>query len=253
MASSFGKRFRNATAFEKTIYVVLVLVLVVDVAVIVLARAEEDPPRGTTGERVGATTPPPAATTTQATEPDETTETQETTQPSQSETTTETETETQAESSGVPPCAEVRPPGPDDDAVRCRTRSAVLTIGGEDRPLLLGGTQVRVLSATLTGRTVGLRLRLRNETDAEQGVLAGGNELYLNLSGVRVDAGPVGDTRIESMEGATVTLRFPLTPPRLALLRRLGGSAELGVRPWEEDAATDGSVGVIRLRVALGA
>ncbi|HEX8207831.1 MAG TPA: hypothetical protein VF587_17325 [Solirubrobacteraceae bacterium] len=223
MASGFGKRFSSATALEKAIIAVLVLVLAADVAIIAFGRADDAPPRESgTNEPAGATVP--------------------------GTTTTTAPTTTSSDAGGVPPCSEVADPGPSDDAVRCSTRSATLLLGGEDRPLLLGGTQVRLLSASSTPASLILRLRVRNETGAEQGIIAGGQEIYVNLNGVRLDAAPSGDVRVPTMEGVTTTLRFPLTPGRAALLRRLGGRAELGVRPWDEQPA-EKAIGVLRFRV----
>lgn len=226
------------SALEKLAYAVLVLLLAVGIALIAFSRADDGD-----GTTAGATT----AERTLAADPRP--QRQETEEAQASE---GVETRTEAAGSAAPPlCTAVTPPSGAEDPVTCRTRSATLTIAGEDRPVVLGGTQVRLLRATLTGRVVIVRLRVRNETDAEQGVVAGGQEIYLNLQGITVNPEPVGDVRVAAMQGTTTTLRYVLTPPRLQALRRLGGEVELGVRPW-----TDGEPsierGVIRFDVIAG-
>ncbi|MDQ3741554.1 MAG: hypothetical protein M3320_03735 [Actinomycetota bacterium] len=218
MLRNLGERFNSSTRLEKSIYLVLLLVLAIDIAVIVFARADEDPPPVS---EVAATQPETAAT-------DPGTET--------------------TPAGGVPACDEAPDPSETGEPVTCRTRSATLTIAPQERPVVLGGTQVRLLRASLSGSTVTVRLRVRNETQAEQSVLAGGQELYMNLSGLRVDPEPVGEVLVPMMNGTTVSLRFELTPARLEVLRRAGGRAELGVTPWTEDGAA-GSKGVVRFRV----
>jgi hypothetical protein len=246
MARNPGRRLQGATTLEKAVYAVLVLVLLADIGLIVFARAEDDAPPATSERPAtpAATDEEPAGETTAAEEPAGRT------------TAGETTTADAAPADGaLPPCAEVEDPAPDSDPVQCRTRSATLTIAGEERPLVLGATQVRLFGATLRGPTVVARVRVRNETDAEQGVLAGGQEIYVNLDGLRIDADPVGDVRVPAMEAANVRLRFALTPARLRKLQAAGGRAELGVRPWDEGAGgSPGTVvGVIRFRAQSAA
>lgn len=156
------------------------------------------------------------------------------------------------EASGdTPPCSEV--PATITEPVTCRTSSSVLYIARQSDPVLLGGTQARVIRATLRGETLSVRMRVRNETDAEQGVLAGGQELYLNLGGLRVDPEPLGDERVPRTEGRTVTLRFGLTPARESRLRAAQGRAELGIRPWTDPGTPADRVGVVRFQARLTA
>ena len=233
MAPNVGRRFQGTTTLEKAVYTVLLLVLVVDIGLIVFARADDDPAPAPPGAAAAAT-----GETTATAEP-----------------APETSGQTSVSGDEPPPCAEVEDPGRDGDPVTCRTQTARLTIAGEDRPLVLGATQVRLFDSSLQGQQLTTRLRIRNETEAEQGVLAGGQEIYLNLGGLRVDADPVGDVRIPAAEATNTRLRFSLTPARVARLRNSGGRAELGVRPWDEGAggAPGTVVGVIRFRVPLGA
>ena len=190
-------------------------------------------PAGTTGSSSSSNTPAPTSTSTAAT------------------TGAETRT-TPATSGGVPACSDIEIPARPVEAVTCRTASATLTIVDQAEPLLLGDTHVRILAAFLVDSRLTVRARVRNETPAEQGIQAGGQELYVNLGGLRVDAAPTGDLRVAPHTGETVSLRFALTPGALRLLRRAGGEAELGVRPWSEGSGTT-DVGVVRFRVRTGA
>jgi hypothetical protein len=168
-----------------------------------------------------------------------------------------TEPEEPAPAPATPPSGGAEAPGDVDvperpsEAVTCRTASATLTIVDEARPLLLGDTHVRIQAATATQRGLTVRVRVRNETDAEQGIQAGGQELYLNLNGIRVDPEPIRDERLPPQTGRTISMRFLLTPARMAVLSRLGGRAELGVRPWTAGGPT-AYVGVIRFSAQGG-
>ena len=146
-------------------------------------------------------------------------------------------------------CADLVLPARPTERVACRTSKALLQIVGQSKPLVVGGTMVRVLSARREGSSVLVRLRVRNETPAEQGVQAGGQELYLNVGGRRVDSYRLSAVRIPPHSGRTVRLRFRLSMDEIAALRASGGAAELGVRPWEGSTVVDRVVGVIRLRV----
>lgn len=216
MARNLRSRFQGATALEKAVYTVLLLVLAVDVALIVFARADDDAD--------------PAPTATQAQQ-------------------APAETAPSAPAGEQPSCADVDDPGPAGDPVTCRTRTATLTIAGEKRPVILAGTQVRLLSSALEGPTLTVRLRVRNETAIEQSVAAGGQELYVNLNGVRVDPDPLGEVLVPPAKGVTTELRFVLTPRRVQLLRRQGGRAELGIKPWDDGNTPGTRVGVIRFAV----
>lgn len=193
-------------------YTALFLVLAVDLAVIAFGRAEDAPPAPR------STSSAPAAS----------------------------RDASPADPSQAASCSDVQDPGPSGTPVTCRTRTSTLTIAGERRPVILGGTQVRLLHSTLRGRILTAEVRVRNETAVEQSVLAGGQQIYLNVQGARVNPKPLGDVRVQSMEGQTVTLRFALTTAGLQRLLRLGGKAELGIRPWTEDDADTSRIGVIR-------
>lgn len=153
--------------------------------------------------------------------------------------------EAPGEEDGPPPCRAIEIPQRPPESVTCRTASATLTIVDQADPLLLGDTHVRVLSAYGAGDELMVRVRVRNETDAEQGVQAGGQELYLNLNGIRVDPEPVREVRVPPHTGETVDIDFRLTPGQARVLNAQGRRAELGVRPWTSgNPASD--VGVIR-------
>jgi hypothetical protein len=148
-----------------------------------------------------------------------------------------------------PACTDVEGITTPEGRVVCRTENATLIIAPEDVPVLIAGTQVRVIGTTLDGATVTLRLRVRNETDAEQGLSAGGQELYLNLDGERIDARPIGVVRVPRRTGITASAHFDLLPAQLARLHELGGRIDLGVRPWEELGHRLLAIGVVRLDV----
>ena len=138
--------------------------------------------------------------------------------------------------------------GQPSERVTCTTPNATLVIAHQSDPVLLEGTEVRVLSGTLLGAELAVRLRVRNNTRAEQGVTAGGQELYLHLEGERIDPDPVGDVRLAIGEAQTVALHFTLAPHQLEALGRTAGRIDFGVRPWHDGVLPAPLVGVIRLR-----
>lgn len=226
------------TKLERVLLVLLILAVAADVALLVSDDEEPPPTQMQAQERPAvqrerSSSPPPR---TAAERPARTTTT--------AEVGTTVEEEAPA-GDGPPLCAELDIPARPSEAVTCRTTSATLTIVDEADPLLLGDTHVRVLSAHGEGGSLTVRARVRNETDAEQGVQAGGQELYLNLNGIRVDPGPVRDVRVPPRTGTTLPLEFRLTPGQTRILNAQGRRAELGVRPWTsgEQAA---NIGVIR-------
>ena len=231
------------TTRENVLLALLIVSVGGNVSQIVADLGDSDPepaaqaPRSAPPETSTATATATAPST--ATEPEQTAPA-----PTEPATTTEPE-ESAAGSGGTPACRDVEIPARPTEAVTCRTASAVLTIVDQAKPLLLGDTHVRVQSASAEGRTVALRVRVRNETDAEQGIQAGGQELYLNVNGIRVDPEPVREERVPPLTGKTISMRFVLTPGRARVLERLGRRAELGVRPWTAGEPTT-SVGVIR-------
>lgn len=149
----------------------------------------------------------------------------------------------------IPRCSSLAIPAQPSERVACRTPKALLQITGQARPLVVGGTNARVLSAVLSGSDVLVRMRVRNETRTEQGVQAGGQELYLNVAGTRVDAHVLSSVRVPPFSGRTVRLRYRLSMSEIAALREAGGAAELGVRPWDGSTVPGKVVGVIRMRV----
>ena len=149
----------------------------------------------------------------------------------------------------IPSCRAIAIPAQPRERVACRTAKSLLQITGQARPLVVGGTNARVFSAGMVGSDVVARVRVRNETPAEQGVQAGGQELYLNVGGRRVDSYRLSAVRIPPASGRTVKLRFRLSMGEIAALREGGHRAELGVRPWHGSTVAENVVGVIRLRV----
>lgn len=220
------------SALERAILLLVLAVLAIDVALIATADPVDD------GSRNGGAAPATVEPATLedespgATDPAAAAERPGTTDPSADR--------------SLPSCRAIPIPASPPEPVRCRSASAQLTIVATPDPLVLGDTQVRVLDAQLAGSALRVRLRVRNESDAEQGLQAGGQELYLNVAGIRVDPQPVGDVRIPPMTGVTAALRFVLTPARRRIVRERGGNVELGVRPWTTGAP--GVVGVIRFQ-----
>ena len=239
---------------ERAIIAALVAVIIADVGVIAFGRADEQQPLPK--ERTATPTTSTSPVRERRTEPDGGRGTAATTQTSVPPPVAEPQEAESAtdEQAGPPPCADVEVPTQPVEAVTCRTRNAKLTIFGEDEPLLLGDTHVRVHTAEGRGNRVIARVRVRNETNSEQGIQAGGQELYLNLKGIRVDPDSVREERLPPATGKTIDLRFSLTPGQRDVLNRLGRWAELGVRPWTEGEQAR-RVGVIRflVRPASGA
>jgi hypothetical protein len=147
-------------------------------------------------------------------------------------------------------CRRAGIPAMPTERMECRTSSAVLQIVGQSKPLVVGGTMVRVVSASLDGADLITRIRVRNETLADQGVQAGGQELYLSIAGKRIDPPVLSRARIAPDKGKTVSIRFVLSQGEIEALRTADGAAELGVRPWE-DSVSGRVVGVIRLKVEM--
>jgi hypothetical protein len=162
--------------------------------------------------------------------------------------TTATTTTPAAKAGPIPACADADIPERPTERTACRTSKALLQIIGQAKPIVVGGTMVRVLSAQLDGSSVVTRLRVRNETKAEQGAQAGGQELYLNVAGKRIDSAQLSRVRIPPMTGRTVKVRYVLAVGEIDALRKASGAAELGVRPWD-GTAKGRVVGVIRMRV----
>jgi hypothetical protein len=240
------------TKLEKVLLVLLILAVGVDVALLVTDDEEE--PRtptqvvqtiGTQETEASRGTRTAPARTERARTVDEPRTATAPPEPEDASGAEGPEAEQEESAGGPPPCSELDIPPQPPEAVTCRTASATLMIVGQAKPLLLGDTHVRVLRALAAGRAVVLRVRVRNETDAEQGIQAGGQELYLNVNGIRVDPQPVSEQRVPPATGQTVSLRFVLTPGQARVLQRQGGRAELGVRPWT-GGGTANFVGVVR-------
>ena len=234
---------REKSAFEKSLYVLLLAMLTLSIAVIALAEPEEqraDQPaaereqsesRSQIVDRPAETERVPAETAERESPPQE-------------------NAGIAQDHDGGRSCATTDIPITPPEPVTCRSRSAVLTIGAQDDPLLLGDTHARLLRARMRGSTLFARMRIRNETSAEQGVAAGGQEIYMNVLGTRIDSRPVGEQRIAPNTGATVDLIFDVPSAQRAAIRRANGRIELGVTPWS-DSGDDGQrvVGVIRARL----
>ena len=154
-----------------------------------------------------------------------------------------------ADTASLRPCRELALPHRPPERVTCTTPNATLVIAHQSDPVLLKGTEARVLSGVLDGSTVHLRVRIRNNTNAEQGLTAGGQELYLHLEGERVYVASVGDVRLPVDVAETFELRFPLAPHQLGTLSANGGRIDFGVRPWHDQVGPPPVIGVIRVRV----
>jgi hypothetical protein len=152
----------------------------------------------------------------------------------------------------MPPCTALDIPAKPPERVWCATPNATLSIAHQADPVLLEGTEVRVLSGAFDGiGTIAVRLRVRNATPAEQGLIAGGQELYLHLDGERIDVPVLRDVRFLPGEAKTVTLEFLLTPEQIAALYEREGRLDFGVRPWTDAPAPAPLIGVVRMTVGL--
>ncbi|MDQ3741553.1 MAG: hypothetical protein M3389_11495 [Actinomycetota bacterium] len=152
----------------------------------------------------------------------------------------------------MPRCADLDLPARPPERVWCTTPNATLSIAHQADPVLLEGTEVRVLSGTFDGYgTIEVRLRVRNQTPAEQGLSAGGQELYLYLDGQRIDASLLRVVRFLPGEAKTVTLEYALAPEQVAALQAGDGRLDFGVRPWTDAPAPAPLIGVVRMRVAV--
>ena len=160
-------------------------------------------------------------------------------------------TATEAETAGLKRCAGLDVPTTPPQRVWCSTPNATLVIAHQSDPVLLDGTEVRVLSGTLAGSSLRVRARVRNQTRAEQGLSAGGQELYLSVAGSRVDLASFRDVRFAIGEAKTLQLDYVLAPEQLATLGARGGRLDFGVRPWHEGALPAPLVGVLRMRVGV--
>ena len=156
---------------------------------------------------------------------------------------------TVTEDPGLKSCAELDIPPRPTERVTCTTPNATLVIAHQSIPVLLDGTEVRVLSAELDGLTAWVRLRVRNTTDAEQGINAGGQALYMYLDGRRIDLASRRVVRLPVNEAKTVTLDYNLTPEQLVSLQERGGRLDFGVRPWHDGFSPAPIIGVVRMRI----
>ena len=149
------------------------------------------------------------------------------------------------------PCTALDVPARPAERIWCTTPNATLSIAHQSDPVLLDGTEVRVLSAALEGSLVDVRLRIRNTTDAEQGLSAGGQELYLYLDGERIDANLLRIVRFHVGEAKTLTLSYVLSPDQVAKLAERDGRIDFGVRPWTQSPQPAPLIGVVRVGVSL--
>jgi hypothetical protein len=156
-----------------------------------------------------------------------------------------------ADDQGAPrACSTLDVPARPAERIWCTTPNATLSIAHQSDPVLLDGTEVRVLSALLDGAVVDVRLRVRNATQAEQGLSAGGQELYLYLDGERIDANLLRIVRFEIGAAKTVTMSYILSPEQVAALAARDGRIDFGVRPWTQSVLPAPLIGVVRVRVA---
>lgn len=144
----------------------------------------------------------------------------------------------------APPCSAA---GDRREQPRCSTPGGtVLAIASEGEPLLLPGTVVRVVGSVLQGRTLRVRLRVRNAVAASTRLPVGRGQLRVTVAGRRFALAPlVGDGRRPGR--VTMTVRFRLSE-RAADAIADGARPDLGVVPWRhlgEDAPP--VLGVVRL------
>lgn len=147
------------------------------------------------------------------------------------------------------PCSALEIPAKPPERVWCTTPNATLSIAHQSDPILLDGTEVRVLSAERSGSAIRVRTRVRNTTRAEQGLSAGGQELYLWIDGSRVDLAVFREVHFGVGEAKTIQLDFELTPAQLSALDARGGRLDFGVRPWHNGVLPAPLVGVLRVGV----
>lgn len=124
----------------------------------------------------------------------------------------------------------------------CRTASATLQIVEGQTPLLLERAEVQLVSASVSGGTVRLRMRVRNLSGSTRTFNANGKQVYLTASGQRRNA--QGRRAISPRTAETVILRVPLGDSSLGSGR---GSVDVGVVPFEQLRTTIPSeLGVIK-------
>jgi hypothetical protein len=147
-------------------------------------------------------------------------------------------------SAGAPSCRAL-----DDEEltgrVTCTAASSVLTIAAERTPLVVEGTEARVLRSRIDGDELTVRLRLR--PPGERRARPERDQVYLTVAGRRFAPGPLAGGRRPGRT-ATVSLRFRL--PRELAGRVLRGDvrADLGIVPFEHlGADRPPRLGVVRL------
>ena len=156
---------------------------------------------------------------------------------------------TETPSASLASCSDLDIPAKPPHRVWCRTAAATLVIAHQSDPVLLAGTEVRILSAELLGSGVRVRTRVRNATEAVQWLSAGGQELYLNVAGERVDLAIFRDVALDVGEAKTIQLDYALAPEQLTALRADDGRLDFGVRPWHDGVSPAPLVGVVRVRL----
>ena len=149
------------------------------------------------------------------------------------------------DSAAVRPSADSSPATDDPPA----SGEPATTVDG-DTPLLLGGTHVRALRATLSGRTTTVTLRIRNRTGRTQRLGAGGQSLALRVGDARVRSRPL--PAIPVAEGSSETARAQFELPTEVLETADPGDipADLLVVPWSERGQKP-TLGVVRLRIEV--
>jgi hypothetical protein len=156
-----------------------------------------------------------------------------------------TQNATSADDPGVRPCREAVGVGPLGQRVTCRTASATLTIGEQRMPLVAETTAVRVLRARLSGRSLLVRLRVRNTGASQQRLAA--DQVYAAVGG-RHRAARLRERVVDPHDALNVRVRFVLDRAAAEAVRN-GGRTELAVVPWATPRTNAGRrLLVVRLR-----
>jgi hypothetical protein len=157
----------------------------------------------------------------------------------------------QARPARIPACHEA------GDATRtCRTRTALLTTSAGGAPLRLQNIEVSLLG-THARRTAGggldveARVAVRNLLTRPAGVNPSGHQLYLSVGGrIFWSRKQAGQPALGAGATSQHRLRFTLPAATAARIRRAGGRADLGIRPFRGATARGPrQIGVMHLRL----
>jgi hypothetical protein len=148
------------------------------------------------------------------------------------------------------------PPCRDSDMTQrrvvCRTATKTLAVGREDVPLLLGTTQLRVISVQASGDRVAVRLRVRNTGTQMRATPGGRREAYMNIDGRRIYAAPRASQDVMSGEALTLTYAFVLDDQAIWQLQARGGQTELALAPLGEGTPAESKMlAVTKLQVPV--